>query len=362
MANHSNGMSDTKLRTILSHEAQWREYEFIGAIRRLRERLDNPCRFWSSERIVDGLNVIYGALADFVSFAQEQLECGSRSDVGVQIACDAVEAFWGYLEGWIPHIVWPPDGKPIAGHDEVGEEVQVFTARVRRMVEGGLHSFQQYGRERASSGSDSDEWGNMPERPLGELPTWINMYQAAAWVVFRTERALVELHRPSLLYGELRFSERPKVCELEAFETALRAGRPVCEAIRGDSGSIAAVPNSAWNSMDAVPLYPDHDAYFRNITIRRDILVSAFPSRATLKTHGRRSLMKIPKVELRNWFGQLGGRQALAQSQLYKLALVELSDFRVTHEDIRELTPDRLRGRKPKYGIRRSDLPPNSTS
>lgn len=339
-----------KLRAILSHEAEWADYEFTLTMQRLRQRFDNPVRFWSAQRIVEAIEAIHGAIADFGRFAREQFERGPCSPDHVQIACDAVESFWDQLQSWIPIIIWPPDGKPLAGYEEIEVETQVDITRVRLSIDGLLDQLRQRGlnKPRATNAATND-WGNLAEPPLGKLPTWLNMFQAAAWVVFRTDRAMVMLDRSSLLHCEIRFSDVEQIGSLDEFEVALRAGCPVAEGSHGNSGEIAPVPRSAWTSMSAAPLHPDNHAFYRDIAMRRDILVSAFPKRETLATRGRRSKPRLPSAKLQAWFNQLGTVQRQAQSKLYLLAARDFPEFHVTHADIRELTPNRTRGPNAKF-------------
>lgn len=352
-----------KLQAILSHEAKWRDYEFARTTQRLRKRLDNPKRFWSAARITEGIEAIHSAMADFGHFAFEQIERGPRSSEHIQIACDAVEEFWDHLNGRVPMIVWPPDGNPIAGCEEIEAEARIDIARVSRSVDGLIDQLKQarLDKPRAAKESTTD-WGNLAEPPLDPLPLWLNMYQAAAWVVFRMDRAMVNLNRASLLHAEIRYSDLKQIGNLDEFELALQAGHPVAEGPFGESGSTAPVPKSAWTAMSAAPLYPDNDAPYRDIKIRRYILESAFPTLATLATRKRRSKPKLPSVQLCKWFDGLGDLQFQAQSTLYRLAVRDFPEFRVTHAEIRALTPGRLRGRKAKFKIRTSDLSPNSTS
>lgn len=342
--------SQVKLRAILSHEAEWADYEFTLTIQRLHQRFDNPVRFWSAQRIVEAIEAIHGAIADFGRFAREQFERGPCSPSHVQIACDAVESFWDQLQSWVPIIIWPPDGKPLAGYEEIEVEAQVDITRVRLSIDGLLDQLRQRGLNKPRmTNAVANDWGNLAEPPLGKVPTWLNMFQAAAWVVFRTDRAMVMLDRSSLLHCEIRFSDVEQIGSLDEFEVALRAGRPVAEGSHGNSGEIAPVPQSAWTSMSAAPLHPDNDAFYRDIAMRRDILVSAFPKRETLATRERRSKPKLPSAQLHAWFGRLGKRQQQAQSTLYLRAVDDFPESRVTHADIRALTPGRPRGRKTKF-------------
>ena len=299
---------------------------------------------------MEAIEAIHSAIAGFGRFALEQFERGPCSLDHVQIACDAVELFWDQLQGWVSIIIWPPDGKPVAGCEKIEAEAQVDIARVRRSIDGLLDQFRPRSLDKPiATSAATNDWGNLPEPPLGKLPTWLNMYQAAAWVVFRTDRAMVTIDRSSLLHCEIRFPGLEQINSLDEFEVALQAGCPVAQGSHGNSGETAPVPKSAWTSMSAAPLYPDNDAFYQDIVMRRDILVSAFPNFETLVTRERRSKPKLPSARLHAWFDRLGKLQHQAQSTLYLRAVQDFPEFRATHADIRALTPGRPRGRKAKF-------------
>lgn len=338
-----------KLQLCLENEAEWCEHNFALRMRVLRTRLDNPVRFWSGERIIAGFDAIKAALVEFGQFALELVDRGARDPGQIEIACGALDAFWLRMQGWVPIIVWPPDGKALPGHDELNDEVNIHLEMMRRDVDARIAQIRRHaGDVSPSAGATHHGYNVLGNGPLGSLPLWLNMFQACAWVVFRTERAMAALDRASLLHCEIRFSSTPQFGSLDDLEIALQAGRPVAEGISKGNVTVP-VPKSFWASMPIAPILPESEAAYRNVVIRRDILVSAFPKLDVLAARERRSKPKLSSAQLGDWFDGLGARQSLAQSELYRLACVDFPDSQVTHAEIRQLTPGRLRGRKAKF-------------
>ena len=346
-----NTIKTAKIQFILSHELFARDLKFPTRLDGLREQLDNPVRYHSIERVQLGLQKIEHCIHDFASFAIELCEPRSVARENYQVALEAIEECWHHLIGQVPRIIWPPDGRHLPGQEEEEAEANAQLARIRRAVDSNI--------ARCRNGANLPpraprppgqipQFGDLDEKPLGPLPRWVNMYQASAWVLYRTDRALVTLDRASLLHGEIRYSGVSEVNTLHDFETALQKGRPCASGVAGNDGIYVDIAPVAWTTMSAAPLFSVPVPYLQ-IGMRRDILVAVFPAMAALSDRKHRQHPKATDKEVLAWFSGLRTTQQLAaQSELYRLAIKDLPHVRVTHEQIRILTPGRSRGRKSK--------------
>lgn len=322
--------------------------------------IGSPAQFWSGARIVKGFDLIVGAVRDFGVFALEQAELLSTVSDRYDLVEKAIEDFWVLLCEWVPIIIWPPDGAPIAGYDEIETEARLCLARGREAINSLIH-FCEDGRQTdrrkqpsAPNPAGDPERGNLPEKPLGPIPLWLNMYQAAAWVCFRTERAMVTLDRASLLHTEIRYSGNGEVQTLEDFKLALKTGKPVAQGARAGDGRYETIPAATWSAFTPAPLYPADAPPYLDIRIRRDVLEVAFPAAEALVTRSRRLLPVASLASVAKWLKSLPPHEAnQSQAYLCKAANAEgnltFSGYRVTNPQIRELTPDRKRGRKAKF-------------
>jgi hypothetical protein len=349
-----------KLRVILTHEADVAERAFRRQIDMLPVEIGSPAQFWSGARIVKGFDLIVGAVREFGIFALKQAEQLSAVSDRYDLVIEAIENLWVLLCEWVPVIIWPPDGAPIAGYDEVEAEARMLLARERGAIDSLIHFCEdgrQTDRRERSSAPDpapDPEWGNLPERPLGPIPSWLNMYQAAGWVCFRTARAMVTLDRASLLHAEIRYSGIGQVQTPEDFEAALKTGKPVAQGARAEDGVYETIPAATWSTFTPVPLYSSDAAPYRDIRIQRYVLEAAFPAAAALVTRSRRSLPVASLTSVAEWLKSLPPHEAKqSQQHLCNAANatknLTFSGYKVTNAQIRELTPHRKRGPKAKF-------------
>lgn len=346
-----------KLQVILNHEAEVTERVFRKLINNLPVELGNPTQFWSRARLVKGFDLIAGAVGDFGLFALDQAEQLPTVSDRYDLVESAIEDLWTLLCEWVPIITWPPYGKPIAGYAEVEAEEQLCLARARRRIDGLTHfceSGRQIDRRKLCPASDPaapPASETYPKKPLGLIPQWLNLYQAAAWVCFRTQRAMVTLDRASLLHAEIRYSGVAEVETLDDFEAALRSGRPVATGRLAEAGSYEEIPAETWSSFPAAALYPDDAAPYRDIRMRRDVLFAVFPTLETLAKQSKRPVTTASNAFAALWFEALSIEdKKLSREALYLKANDGSLDFRITDIQIRSLTPGRKPGPKSKSG------------
>jgi hypothetical protein len=349
-----------KLQAILKHEADVAERAFRRSIDLLPIDIGSPAQFWSGSRIVNGFDLIVGAARDFGIFVLEQSEQLSAVSDRYDLVEEAIENLWVLLCEWVPIIIWPPAGVPIAGHCEIETEAALCLARGREAINSLIH-FCEDGRQRdrrkqssAPNPARDPKRGNLPEKPLGPIPLWLNMYQAAAWVCFRTERAMVTLDRASLLHTEIRYSGNCEVQTLDDFKLALKIGKPVAQGARAEDGRYEPILAATWSAFTPAPLYPADAAPYLDIRIRRDVLEAAFPAAAALVTRSRRSLPVASLASVAEWLKSLPPHEAKrSQAYLYKAANapenLTFSGYRVIDTQIRKLTPHRKPGPTAKF-------------
>ena len=118
-----------------------------------------------------------------------------------------------------------------------------------------------------------------------ELPKSLTNHQAAAWVTYRTIRAVAISEDPDR-YAGLKLGELPRVGDLRELRTALREGTLVAQGWHRN-GLLETISPAAWTRLPIAPLYLERQYPYSQILIDRDDLLRLFPDLAVRNRRGR---------------------------------------------------------------------------
>lgn len=110
-----------------------------------------------------------------------------------------------------------------------------------------------------------------------ELPVWLNMYQLAAWVLYRDPAIVAKAGDWYGLAGQNMYGTEPKLGGYAHLERALQAGELVAHgAKRGES--FAAIPPVEWTRLRIAPLDMAHQWPYVSIQVSRADAETLFPA------------------------------------------------------------------------------------
>lgn len=126
--------------------------------------------------------------------------------------------------------------------------------------------------EQASGGRD-----NRPSQEIDheQLPAWLDMHQALAWVRFRDVAVAIKAN-PDTLMAENLWPTMVRHDGRREFQAALKDGRLSAEGARPNEEWVP-IPSPQWQRLEVAPRDPSRTAPYEFIRVARSSLLSAFP-------------------------------------------------------------------------------------
>jgi hypothetical protein len=184
----------------------------------------------------------------------------------------------------------------------------------------------------------------MLEASEDELPLWINMAQATAWIRYQTADAMIRIVSAEAVAADTLYGKEARQSRDGDLVQALQAGEITAYGATSASTVLAPISPQQWAVLPVTTLDSARQFPFVKILTNRLELQRRFPAPDATKTPTRPAL---PEAKLREWWSKVAtGGEAMSLVAIHAAAAQAFPEHFISRDRIRDLAPGRKRGRR----------------